>query len=71
MKRVETEPIVVLERSEQLPVRERKRERRKRSNSVTTKGVFISGQIWTLMHNTDAVVYCKEDRILRSESSGI
>lgn len=66
LKRVETEPIVVLERSELPPER-----RRKEGNSLTTKGLMIRGQIRTTMHNADAVFFCEGDRVVRSERAGI
>lgn len=46
-------------------------EEEERGNSVTTKGLMISAQIWTFTRNTDAVVLCEEDRVVQAERSGI
>lgn len=66
MKRVEAEPIVVLERSG-LAATEKKRI----GNSVTTSGLMMSGQLRTLKCNMNAVFSCKEDRVVQSERAGI
>lgn len=47
------------------------REKKKRGDSVTTVGLMISGHIWTLVHNTDAVFVCKEDRVVQPKRAGI
>lgn len=65
LKRVETEPIVVLKRSELLPGRRRKRQFRDH------KGPTISGQIWKRTTDTGAGVLRDEDRVVKSERSGI
>lgn len=66
MKRVETEPIVVvLERSELLPER-----RRKEAICLTLAGLVVSGHTWTLLHSADAVCFREEDGAVRSERAG-
>lgn len=47
------------------------REKKKRGNSVTTKGLMLHGLQWTFRHNTDGAVLCEEDCVVQSERSGI
>lgn len=47
------------------------REKKKRADSVTTAGLPMSGRMWTLKRNADAVFARIEDRVVRPEMADV